>query len=191
MAWITFNEIIDIVIMTLAIGYIFSSFIKREPSGEYDPLKYYEKNPIIENIKFGAMIAAPAVVLHELAHKFVAMGFGAQATLHAPYEMYAIIILLRLINFPIMFFVGGYVEHTPLPALQSSIVSIAGPLVNLFLWIAPILAVRYKLVSRKHYNILVPMGKLNMFLFIFNMLPIPGFDGYNVFYGLWQAIIAL
>ena len=184
MALITFNEIMDIVIMTLAIGYIFSSFIRREPSGEYDPLKYYEKNPIIENIKFGAMIAAPAVVLHELAHKFVAMGFGAQATLHAPYEMYAIIILLRLINFPIMFFVGGYVEHTPLPALQSSIVSIAGPLINLALWLASMMIIRFNITSKKHYKIIAIIGKLNMFLFIFNMLPIPGFDGYSFFANL-------
>ena len=89
---ITIPEIIDIIVMTLAIGYIFSDFFKREPLEGYDPIKYYQRSSMFQNIKFAAMIAAPAVVLHELAHKFVAMGFGATATLHAPYTLYAIVI---------------------------------------------------------------------------------------------------
>ena len=188
MALITPLEIFDIIVMAVAIGYIFSSFIKREPLEGYDPLKFYKKSPLVENIKSAALIAAPAVILHELAHKFVAIAFGAQATLHAPYTMYAIVIMLKLINFPIMFFVGGYVTHTPLPALQSSIVSIAGPLTNLFLWIALILVTHLKLVNKKYYKIIVPMGKLNILLFIFNMLPIPGFDGYWFFRSLFSYL---
>jgi hypothetical protein len=111
---ITLMEIVDIIVMTFAIGYIFSDYFRREPLEGYDPLKFYKKPPFFENIKFAAMIAAPAVVFHELAHKFVAMVFGASATLHAPYGMYAIVILLKLMRFPLLFFVGGYVSHTPL-----------------------------------------------------------------------------
>jgi len=185
---ILIGEIIDIVIMTFAIGYIFSDFFKREPLEGYDPLKYYQKPPLWENIKFAAMIAAPAVVFHELAHKFIAILFGAQATLHAPYGMYAIVILLKLMRFPLLFFVGGYVTHTPLPALQSSLVSIAGPLTNLLLWLAALAVVKYKLVDRKYYKIIVPMGRINMFLFIFNMLPLPGFDGFNFFRALFSVL---
>jgi Zn-dependent protease len=29
---------------------------------------------------------------------------------------------------------------------------------------------------------------INLFLFIFNMIPIPGFDGFTVFTGLWKII---
>ena len=133
------------------------------------------------------MIAAPAVVLHELSHKFVAMAFGASATLHAPYGMYAIVILLKLINFPLLFFVGGYVSHTALPPIQSSLVAIAGPLINLLLWGGLLFVVKYRLVDKRYYKIIVPMAKLNMFLFIFNMIPIPGFDGYNFFASLFNA----
>lgn len=185
--FISIGEIIDIVIMTFAIGYIFSDFFRREPLEGYDPLKYYQKPPLWENIKFAAMIAAPAVVFHELAHKFVAMGFGATATLHAPYGMYAIVILLKLMRFPLLFFVGGYVSHTALPALQSSLVAIAGPLTNLLLWLACLSAVKYRLIDRKYYKIIVPMGKINMFLFLFNMIPMPGFDGYHFFASLFGA----
>jgi Zn-dependent protease len=186
---LTLIELIDIIIMTFAIGYIFSDFFKRQPLEGYDPLKYYQKTPWLENIKFAAMIAAPAVVLHELAHKFVAMSFGATAILHAPYKMYAIVILLKLMRFPLLFFVGGYVIHDPLPALQSSLVAVAGPLTNLILWVTAILVVKYSLIDKKYYKIIVPMGKINMFLFIFNMLPLPGFDGYHFFSSIFQAFI--
>lgn len=188
MALITPLEIFDIIVMTFAIGYIFSGFIRREPLEGYDPLKFYKRSPAWENIKFAALIAAPAVVFHELAHKFVAMGFGAQATLHAPYTMYAIVILLKLIRFPVLFFVGGYVTHTPLPVLQSSIVAIAGPLMNLLLWLGSLLIIHFNLIDKKYYKIIVPIGKLNMFFFIFNMIPIPGFDGYHFFRGLFSFL---
>jgi Zn-dependent protease len=183
--FITINEIIDIIIMTLAIGYIFSTIIKRQPEEGYDPLKYYQKNKFLEDLKFGAMIAAPAVVLHELAHKFSAMAFGAVATLHAPLGWYIIIILLRALNFPLIFFVGGYVTHTALLPLQSAIVSISGPLINLFLYLLFTYLVKAKLVHRKYYRILMISAKLNIFLAIFNMIPIPGFDGAHFFSSLF------
>lgn len=195
MPLITLMEIIDIIIMTIAIGYIFSRFFRRTPQEGYDPLTYYKKNALLEDIKFGAMIAAPAVVLHELAHKFVAMGFGAEATLHAPglfgipYGMYLLVILLIHLNFPIIFFVGGYVSHTPLPALASSIVAFAGPFINLVLWLGGMSLIKYKLIHRKYYMVVGLMAKLNLFFFAFNMIPLPGFDGFHVFRGLIQAFL--
>jgi Zn-dependent protease len=186
--FLTFREIIDICIMTLAIGYIFSTIIKREPDLDYDPLKYYSQNKLIEDIKFGVIIAAPAVVLHELAHKVFAMSFGAVATLHAPIGWYAIIIIMRALNFPLFFFVGGYVSHSPLLPLQSFIVSIAGPLTNLLLYGICIGLVKYKLINRKHYKTAMISAKLNMFLFVFNILPIPGFDGFHAIRALWMLL---
>ncbi len=184
----TINELIDLVIMILAIGYIFSTFVKRKPISGYDPLAYYQRQPIIEDIKYGAMIAAPAIVLHELAHKFVAMGFGATAILHAPINWYIIIIIMRLLNFPLLFFVGGYVTHTYLPPLQSALVAAAGPLMNLLLFGIARLILKFKLVDRKYYEVVAISGRLSMFLFIFNMIPLPGFDGFHFFTELIKFI---
>jgi len=184
----TIGELIDIVIMIVAIGYIFSTFIKRKPVSGYDPLTYYKKRPIIEDIKYGAMIAGPAIVLHELAHKFVAMGFGATAIIHAPINWYIIIIIMRLLNFPLLFFVGGYVTHSFLPPLPSALVAIAGPLMNLILYLVSIALIRFKLVNKKYYEMIAISGKLNMFLCIFNMIPIPGFDGFHFFSQLIKFI---
>ncbi len=175
----TIGELIDLVIMVFAIGYIFSTFIKKEPTEGYDPLTYYKKSTFFEDIKYATIIAAPAVVLHELAHKFVAMSFGATAILHAPIEWYVLAIIMRILKFPLFFLVGGYVAHTALPPLESAVVSIAGPLTNLILYGTCIVLVRFKLIHRKHYNTIGIIGKLNLFLFIFNILPLPGFDGFN------------
>lgn len=188
--FLTISELIDIIAMTLVIGFIFSRFFRREPSHTYDPLKYYERgNTLMDQILYGAIIAAPAVVLHELAHKFVAILFGATATLHAPYIMYAIVVLMVLMNFPIIFLVGGYVSHTALPALPSAFVAIAGPLTNFILWFVFRSSIKYNIAPKKYWRELGMMAKLNLFLAGFNMLPIPGFDGFHFFQALFQSIL--
>ncbi len=189
MVFISLAEVIDIIIMSLAIGFIFKDVFKKQikHNGEYDPLKdsRYTKKGIFDGLKTSIMIAAPAVVLHELAHKFVAMGFGAEAVLHAPYFMYVIVIILKLIGFPLIFLVGGYVAHTPLAAFPSAMVSVAGPLMNFILWGGIMLGIKNHWFDRKYYKILVPMAKLNLLLGVFNMIPIPGFDGFHFFSSLF------
>ncbi len=181
-------EVIDMVIMSLAIGYIFSGFLKKPVvSDNYDPLKHYKaKSQTWENVKFAALAAGPAVVLHELAHKFVAMGFGAKAVLYAPYGFYLFVILLKAIGFPFIFFVGGFVAHSALPPFQSSMVALAGPLMNFIIWAAITISIRKNILKRKYYPIAVPLGRISLFLAIFNMLPLPGFDGFHFFAGLFS-----
>ena len=72
------QEIINLLILTAAIGYIFTGFIKKPRDG-YE-LIYKKRGFDWEDFKFSILIAAPAVVLHELAHKFAAMAFGLTAT---------------------------------------------------------------------------------------------------------------
>ena len=100
--------------------------------------------------------------------------------------MYLLAIILVLVNFPILFLVGGYVSHTALPPLESALVALAGPLTNLILW-----AIFFSLIKldkiKKYRREIYLMAKINLFLFIFNMLPIPGFDGYHFFRALWQV----
>lgn len=184
--FITISEIIAVLAMTFGIGYIFSGYFKRSP--DEDPLSYYTKNSVWEDTKFASMIAAPPLVFHELAHKLVAMGFGAEAVLNAPYMMYAIVVLLKTIGFPLLFFVGGYVSHTPLPAFPSALVSIAGIATNFLIWGICVFLVKKKIVPRKYYSIVIPMGKLSLFLGIFNLIPIPGFDGYHFITALFSML---
>ncbi|MBR9690814.1 M50 family metallopeptidase, partial [Candidatus Woesearchaeota archaeon] len=182
-----FFEVVDMVIMSLAIGYIFSGYLKKPVIDNYDPLKSFKSNNW-ENVKFGAIVAGLAVVFHELSHKFVAMFFGAKAVLFAPYGFYILVILLKMVGFPFLFFVGGFVTHTGLSAFPAALVAFAGPLMNFILWGAATLAVKKGLIQRKYFAYAVPFAKINLFLGIFNMIPIPGFDGGNFLFNMVSVI---
>ena len=185
--FITLQEIIDILVMTAVIGFIFKDVFPRKPHAEYDPLKYYKKPPMWENFKFAIMVAAPAIIIHELFHKFTAMAFGLNATFHAAYAFLALGLVLKVLNFPFIFFVPAYVS-IPLTSAgwQYSLIAFAGPFANLLMWLIPYFLLKLGKIPKKYHLLALLTAKINMFLFIFNMLPIPGFDGSKVFAGLFN-----
>ena len=81
--------------------------------------------------------------------------------------------------------IGGYGTH-----LQYAITALAGPLLNLALWLGASYWLKIKRYRKKYYLLLLLTKRINMFLFIFNMLPIPGFDGYKVFSELIKAVVS-
>ena len=190
MALLTITELIDIVIMTVIVGYIFSGVFKRPVAENYDPLTHFSSRFNFDDLKFAAMITAPAIILHELSHKFVALGFGLNAQFQAAWFFLFLGLILKIMNFGFIFFVPAYVSilgnATP---LESGLIAFAGPGMNLILWLFSAFAVKKNLFEGKYNSALTLTSKINMFLFIFNMVPIPGFDGSKVFSGLIQAIL--
>jgi Zn-dependent protease len=182
-------EILDIVIMSLALGFIFKDVFKR-PSHAYDPVNYYKKKFNWDDFKFAVMVTAPAVILHEFGHKFTAMAFGATATFNAAYIFLGIGILMKLLNFGFIFFVPAYVAWSgSVTHFQSAGIAFAGPLVNLLIWVAAFFVLKKKKgLTRTESHFWVMTKKINLFLFIFNMIPIIPFDGGHVFINLFQAI---
>jgi len=184
----TFAEIFDILIMTAVVGYIFSGVFKRPVTEGYDPLRHFKSGFVTEDFKFAVLVTAPAIILHELGHKFVALGFGLHAEFQAAWFFLALGLILKMMNFGFIFFVPAYVTIIGnATALQFSLVAFAGPAVNLVLWLFVAFAVKKDLFPRKYNPALLLTSKINMFLFIFNILPIPGFDGSQVFTGLIRA----
>lgn len=193
----TLREIIDIVIMSLFVGFIFSGMFRRPSNiASEDPLARYKKQKFNlgidwQSLKFAVYITAPALILHELAHKFVAIYFGMQAVFHAAYTWLMIGLLLKLMNFGFIFFVPAYVEISGTgTALHYALTAFAGPFMNLVLWIVPLIILKTKLAKKMNKKVIILLHltkQINMFLFIFNMLPIPMFDGFKVYAGLWQA----
>ncbi len=179
------GEIFDLLLMTAFVGFIFSGFIRIKQT-------HYPQLFDFENFKFACYLTAPALIFHELAHKFVAMGFGLEATFHAAYFWLLIGAVLRLIGAPFIFFVPAYVSipaAANLVPLQYSAIAFAGPFMNALLWLGSWVYLKAQnRISRKKFLLLYLTKQINMFLFIFNMLPIPGFDGSKVFSGLIQAI---
>ena len=185
-----FSEIIDLVIMSAYLGYIFSDIIVR-PKENYDPLKHYKQGYDWSGFKFAIYATAPAVIIHELAHKFVAMGFGLDATFFAFYRntftlaIAIFSIISKLTGFGFVFIVPGFVSISGVGTqLQFALTAIAGPLFNLILWIIATLVIKNKKYDQKNLAFWTLTKRINMFLFFFNMIPIGFFDGATVFRGL-------
>ena len=180
MAIISGQELIDIAILTLAMGYIFSGFI-RKPRGE---LASYFEHDTWGEFKYAAMIATPAVLLHEFGHKFVGLFYGFDSILHISLFGLGIGVFLRYVRSPIIFFVPAFVVSTLAVAdpAKFAILALAGPAANFGLyWLS-----EWALLSKKwpKYNhAWIVSKKINLILMIINMIPFGGFDGAKVLAG--------
>ena len=180
MTLITIGEIISLIVVTLIIGYIFSGYIRRPG--------IYRKGLSFEDIKFAILISAPAVILHELAHKFVAMAFGLSAKFYMFTFGLILGLILRFFHSPFIILAPGYVGLSGGTPGQLAIIAFAGPLVNILLFFISSLLLKKRHLKRKQLATLHYTKIINMWLFIFNMLPIPPLDGSKVFPYLFQAI---
>ncbi|MBI2147368.1 M50 family metallopeptidase [Candidatus Woesearchaeota archaeon] len=185
---ITIREVIDLLIMTLALGYLFKDAFPKHDFSSGEMTESLPTSTTWKDIQFAAIITAPAIILHELAHKFVALSFGAQAVFHAHYPFLGLGILLKLLNFGFIFFIPGYVTHSSVAPLASSAIAAAGPLLNLVLWLGSALLLKKNLVKKKFKAAVYLTKRINMFLFLLNMIPIPPFDGFGFVSGLWSAL---
>ncbi|MFC1691039.1 M50 family metallopeptidase [Nanoarchaeota archaeon] len=192
MALLNLYEIFNIIIITIFVAYVLGDFGRRRvvhTGPDYDPLaKYTSKIGFnLDNLKFAIIVTAPAVVLHELAHKFVAMAFGLNAVVEAWGFGIFLGVLLKVIGSPFLIIAPGYAAISgAAPAWVYSLTAFAGPLMNLLLWVMATLVLKYKKgLSHKAILGLGITKQLNMLLFIFNMLPIPPLDGSKVIGGLF------
>jgi len=183
---LSLSELFDAALMTFAVGYIFMGIFQAKALRiGFDWQSFW----------MACLVTAPALILHELAHKFVAMAAGLQATFHAAYMWLGIGVLLKLVYAPFIFFVPAYVsigcaaQPCAILPLVSAMTAFAGPFLNLVLWMTSWAVLKNsKIRSRKWLMFWFLTKKINMLLFILNMLPVPGFDGFSVYSGLWQAL---
>lgn len=179
---ITLEELLYITVLVFALGYIFSGYIR------YPVAQPATRKQQWQDIKFAALISAPAVVLHELGHKFVAMAFGLPAAFKIFWGGLGIGIFLRLVHSPFLILAPGYVTvPTDTAALPMMLIALAGPLVNLALWLGSAYYLKtHKRLKRRTLVALLVTKRINMILFIFNMIPIPPLDGSKVLFGLME-----
>lgn len=194
-------EIFDILLMTAVLGFLFMDSFKPPSKKKVDVLEQFKnkKNEWKERFLFSAALIAPTIILHELAHKFVAMGFGLEATFHAFYAnsmtmmlgVFAIVAKFTGLGF--VFLVPGYVSISgTAPSYVFSIIAFAGPAVHALAWLGAKLYLKYahtKKLSPRVKMYLIMFMKINGFLFILNMLPIPGIDGFAVYKGIINALL--
>jgi Zn-dependent protease len=177
-------EVIDILVLSLILGFIFSGLF-----GERFKLK---------SIYYGFLVSAPAIILHEIAHKISAYLFGIEnpiiysacssAYLFSGssdfFSWYCIILIgavtLKIFGFTPLFFIPAFVSFkTSSSPLVLAFIAFSGPLMNLLLWIISILLMKIDKFS-KYHRIFEISAKINILLFIINILPLPGFDGWHI-----------
>lgn len=171
------RELVDILITAVAASFIFSGMLQ--------PVRKYET--FAQKLLLAGAVVVPAIVLHEFGHKFVALGLGYDATFHAAYTWLALGVVLKLLSFPFIFVVPAYVATVGASGMDRVLIAAAGPLVNLA--IAGVCYAWFKLGKHDstRLTILYFSAQINLFLGIFNLLPIPGFDGSHV----WAGIMSL
>jgi Zn-dependent protease len=194
------GEIADMVLMTAIIGFLFKDSV-RIPSPSKDILERYTK-PVAthwDDFLWACMLIGPSILLHELSHKFVAMSFGLNAVFHAAcsvstlgngfFSSYCLIqlvaVLMKLVGWGFVIFVPGFVSMSGITTpVQNILISFAGPAVHLIFWLGSAWLLRDKKRVRKYSHkkrvFLFFTKQINMMLFILNMIPIPGFDGWRV-----------
>jgi Zn-dependent protease len=118
-------------------------------------------------------------VLHELMHKFTAERYGYWAE----FRMWVMGIVLALITSTLGFIFAApgatYIQATNISDRQNGIISLAGPATNV------VIAFVFLLVGNVGTGIFVEIGfiglNVNLFLALFNMLPLMPLDGAKVF----------
>ena len=193
---ISFVELFDVILMTAFLGFLFQNYIKPKKTAKDVVDQYINKTNKWKDFLFSCAVLAPAIILHELAHKFTAIYFGLEATFHAFYAnsttlwlgLFALI--AKVTNFGFIFLVPGFVTITGTGTnTEFFLIALAGPAMHAIFYVASkiLLATKINLSENQRYYLHV-FSYINGFLFIFNMIPIPGFDGSKVFYYLGQAL---
>jgi hypothetical protein len=157
---LSIHEIIDLIIMSIAVGYILMGIFRFKRRDKKEAFNW-------QALKFSIIVSAPALILHELGHKFVALAYGLEPTFHAAYAWLGIGIALKLLRTGFIFFIPAYVNICPtgqcnVPASAMSAIAFAGPAMNLILFLGA--------------WILLKKGK--------NLSPS---DGFKVYQGLWRV----
>ncbi|AXV37182.1 MAG: site-2 protease family protein [Methanobacterium sp. BRmetb2] len=174
----TSKEIRDIVISMLVIALVFAYVFSNR-----------NINVALTLMPITLIAVGLGFVLHELAHKFVAIRYG----FYAEYKMWIEGLILALVTtfvFGIVFAAPGavYIHGYHIRDDQNGKISIAGPLTNIAL---TLMFLGLLLTPFASNGIIFEIGYLgasvNSFLAVFNLIPISVLDGAKVF--RWNPLI--
>lgn len=181
------QEIQDLLIAWLALGLAFAIFFA---GGGQRAIALVTGSPTTFAIALviSLLTAGVGFLIHELAHKVVAVRYGNIAAFRAEYNMLFLAIMSAFLGF--IFAAPGAVHHRgQLTARQHGLVALAGPAVNLVL--AGIFVPLWLAGVASGIDLLELLGgrglAVNLFLAAFNMIPIGALDG-NTIIGWSKAV---
>lgn len=164
------RELLDLGAAWVALSVAFMIIILR-------PFYAFPVSVIVQQLALSFVTVGVAFLLHELAHKVVAIRFGKIAEFRADYGMLFVAIMGATIGF--LFAAPGAVYHQGRSTLrQNGIIALAGPVTNL------VLAAIFAPLAFLAGGFLGSIGSLglsiNLFLAAFNMVPFGPLDGTTV-----------
>lgn len=138
---------------------------------------------LISSMMFALAALAPAFILHELAHKYVARHFGCWAEFRADPRGLKIGVLIALAIGFVFMAPGAVMVAGRVGRKENGIISVAGPVTNITLFFIGMIGGGL-LLSMFYHNVLVELIVFwmwgNAILGAFNMLPFGPLDGAKV-----------
>ncbi|MEM2963236.1 MAG: site-2 protease family protein [Candidatus Anstonellales archaeon] len=127
-------------------------------------------------------------VLHELAHKFVAMRYGAWAEFRAWPTGLVLMLVMAILPIGFLFLAPGavWIYSPHITRRQNGIISVAGPVTNIIL---ALIFVGFSVIAPSNtlQRIAILGAYVNSFLAFFNMIPIFPLDGSKVLAWDWKV----
>ncbi|ELK54910.1 MULTISPECIES: hypothetical protein [Haloferax] len=172
------RELRDLLVAWVALGLAFAIFFA---GGGNRTIQLLTNGSFGLALVVSLLTAGVGFLLHEVAHKVVAVRFNQVAEFRADYGMLAVAIMSALVGF--IFAAPGAVYHRGvLTEREHGLIALAGPVTNLLLLVAfaPVLVVGV-LVGSDVIQLVGSRGLIiNAFLAAFNMLPLGSLDGKTV-----------
>lgn len=138
------------------------------------------------------MVVGGAVILHELAHKQMAVRLGEKATFQSNDKLLLFGVILAVLTGFIFLAPGAVHLKRVVSPTKNALIAWAGPAMNGLL---AILALPLTYVDTTMQSWFTVTVFINSFLGIFNMIPFPGFDGQKIIKGdkllYWGTLAAL
>jgi Zn-dependent protease len=169
------NEKRDLIIAGLMISLAFAVLL----SGGYKAL--FDFNLDLLMVFFVAFLTAGlGFMLHEIAHKIVAQGYGLFAEFRAYYNGLWLALLFSMFGFIIAAPGAVYIRGHNITKEKNGKISLAGPATNIVL--ASIFLISLLIFGREGLlGIIFEYGlSINSLLAVFNMIPILPFDGAKI-----------
>ncbi|WP_276271690.1 metalloprotease [Haloarcula litorea] len=174
------DEVRDLAVAWLALGLAFTLLL--EPSLRLLDFGRLSIEAVLRTLFVSLATVGVGFLLHELAHKVVAVRFGQVAAFRADYRMLGFALVGALVGF--LFAAPGAVVHRGrISARENGIIALAGPVTNLALavvFLVPFVAALLTGVGGVLWDLARRGLQINLFLAGFNMLPFGPLDGRKV-----------
>ncbi|MDS0281727.1 metalloprotease [Haloarcula onubensis] len=186
------RELRDLAVAWLALGVAFTLLLERQLVAALDlggNLGALSPAAVAETLTVSLLTVGVGFLLHELAHKVVAVRFGQVAAFRADYRMLGFAVVGALAGF--LFAAPGAVVHRGrITAKENGLIALAGPMTNLLLavvFLVPYLAVEAAGTSGFLAEVASRGLQINLLLAGFNMLPFGPLDGRKI--RAWSTLV--